>query len=254
MAYYLTIKRNNEYKKLDLSSLEEFERKSCFKNFAYSLEEIDCCTSSFDDEISFKEKLYEKGIIEFDDITRELSIRKTSKGDLYKVMYGIVYSGDSKYLDYDYLKMKILSLQNDKEFLKKLVSNYRNSYINNVAIAHIRNCLYSNYNEGLYESLCEFVFREIYSKPSNETGELKLKYKSLHDLGMFVCNYEYNRKLEERVTNSKIENNLRKKRLLELQKSILSSLEDKKENKSCKKRILKKKQIEGQISLFDEID
>ena len=36
--------------------------------------------------------------------------------------------------------------------------------------------------------LNEFIINEIYDKP-DENGELKLKYKSLHDLAMFVFNY-----------------------------------------------------------------
>ena len=45
-----------------------------------------------------------------------------------------------------------------------------------------------NFNIDIYKTLNEFVLREVYDKP-DENGELKIKYKSLHDLAMFIFNY-----------------------------------------------------------------
>ena len=251
MAYYLTINKNKDYKKIDISLLSEFERKSNFKNLSYSLEEIDLFTSKFEDEVSLKRELYKNDLIELDDITKELSIRMSNKGKLEKVMYGIVFREQRRYLDDEYLRKKILSLQNDKVFLEKLVARYRNSYCNNITIARVRNCLYSDFYDDLYSILSEFVFREIYSDLIKETGEVKLKYRSLHDLAMFVYNYVNNKKIEELGSSISTENNTKKKKLYELQKSILLSKSSQECKVNSKKKVLKKEQVEGQISLFD---
>ena len=60
MAYYIVIKNNKDYRKIDISSLKEFTRVSRFKNDCYSLEELDLFTSKFNDIIDLKEVLYEK--------------------------------------------------------------------------------------------------------------------------------------------------------------------------------------------------
>ena len=39
MAYYIVIKNNKDYRKIDISNLKEFTRISRFKNDCYSLEE-----------------------------------------------------------------------------------------------------------------------------------------------------------------------------------------------------------------------
>ena len=87
-----------------------------------------------------------------------------------------------------------------------------------------------------------------------ETGEVKLKYRSLHDLAMFVYNYVNNKKIEELGSSISTENNNKKKKLYELQKSILLSKSSQECKVNSKKKVLKKEQVEGQISLFDKID
>lgn len=254
MAYYLTIKRNNDYKLVDLSSLEEFTKLSKYKNGVFSLDEIDECTSKFCDEISLKKSLYENGLIEIGDITKELSIRMKNKEKLEKVRYGLVYSNMKKYLDINYLRSAILVLQNDREFLEKLVSNYRNSYSNAVTVAEITNYLFDNCNFriNIYNALNDFFINEIFSR-EKEAGEVKLKYKSLHDLAMFVYNYISN--IEKRMKNQSenLDNISKSKQLLQLQKDLI--IKDNKNNgnypiKKLTKKELEKTPIEGQISLF----
>lgn len=245
MAYILAYVKNNEFKKVDLSLLSQFKKISKFKDCSYSLEEIDICTSLFEDEISFKRALYEQGAIDFDDITKELSIRRKNKGKLEKVTYGLVYSKEGKYLDIYYLRMVMLSLKDDRDFLNKLVSRYRDSYCNNINIARIRNMLINcNIDDNLYDALNDFYTREIF-EIDRFTGEASIKYKPLHDLAMFVSNYVNNGK---KGKNDKEEKNKTKKMLLELQKELLVS----NKNTNYKKRVLKKGEVEGQISLFDE--
>jgi len=243
MAYYLTVSRNREYKKINILSISKFERTSKFKNESCSLEEIDNFTSLYDDEIILKKVLYENGLIDLDDIVRELSIRFPSNGTLKKVNYGVFYKNTKKYLDIDYLRNVLLSLSSDNEFLKKLVTRYRNSYCNNLTVNHIRNYLIYSDEIDINYYLGEFFLNEIFDK-DYKTGEAKLKYKSLHDLAMFVSNYI------DKMKNDKLNNDETydtKRRLLQLQKECISP----KETKYVKRKVLTKKQVEGQISLFD---
>lgn len=249
MAYYLTIHTNNDFKKIDLSLLERFKRLSNFKDSSMSLEEIDCCTSLFQDEVELKKELYINGLISFDDITKELSIRRLYRGKLEKVSYGLIYNDQKKYLDLDYLRSILLSLQNDREFLNKLVLKYRNSYSNAICVEQISHHLICGNNGGtnLYVVLNKFYQNEIF-KNNYETGEVTLKYKSLHDLAMFIYSYINSKKNDVLGISQSMQKNDMKKRLLELQKSIVLPGKVK-----VKKKALKRTEVEGQISLFDEL-
>lgn len=247
MAYYLTITKNNLHKTLDLTILDEFKKLTKLKNGSFSLEEIDECTSKFSDELEFKKTLYNKGIISLEDITREITIRNLYQGTLEKVTYGLVYKEQKKYFDCEYLRTKMQSLKSDKIFLEKLTSRYRNSYCNNLTVSNIRNCLSTGFDYDLYNLINEFIVREIYIT-NKENGEVSIKYKSLHDLAMFVYNYEKNKELEEKGISLSTETDLKKKKLLELGKELAQNQNTK--NK-VKKKTLKKEPIEGQLSLFD---
>jgi len=246
MAYYLTVCKNKEYKKIDISSISNFKRISNFKNASCSLEEIDNFTTCFEDEIALKNELYENGVIELDDITRELSIRFLTGGNLKKVNYGLIYQNKKKFLDIYYLRSVLLSLGNDNEFLKKLVSRYRNSYCNNLTINNIRNYLTCSDEMDINYYLDEFFLNEVFNK-DYKTGEAKIKYKSLHDLAMFVSNYIDKVNNEKYGRSENLVSIERSKQLLQLQKSLIKP----NEIKSGKKKVLTKKQVEGQISLFD---
>ena len=124
MAYYLTIKEKHDYKLLDISNMMEFKRISKFKAKSFCLEEIDIFTSSFPNEVIFKKILFENGIINLDDIPKEISIRRKNKEDMVKVMYDLVYDYNKKFLDEVYIRMKLLELQNDSIFLIKLLNHY----------------------------------------------------------------------------------------------------------------------------------
>lgn len=254
MAYYFVVeKKNNKLEKIDITSLEGFVKVSKFKNGGCSLNEIDEFTSLFKDECSLKKVLYENGLIELDDITRELSIRTVNNGNLVKVRFGLVYENVKKYLDYCYLRSVLLIFQNDRNFLEKLVFNYRNSYSNCGTIALIRDSLNYNYRIDMYNALNKFFKNEIFTE-EDEYGASSVKYKSLHDLAMFVYNYIHS------VDNKSMgitKDDERKKRMFELtglQKQLLSLGNVYFDGVSVKK--LTKKEIrnipvEGQISFFD---
>lgn len=236
MAYCLTIKNGNDYKLLDISMLDRFNRMSRFRNSnSYSLEEIDLFTSSFDNEISFREYLYNNGVITSDEITKDISIRMKKDGKLVKVDYGLVYSDNKKYLDIYYLRSSILKRACDYEFLNKLLARYRNSYSNNENIALIRNIMLGNNNLSMYKVLEEFIICEIYNKKYNKKindYEYCIKYKSLHDLAMFVDNYENKSNEIDR-------------------KNSLINLRDRLCPKPKVRRKTKNNDIEGQIYIFD---
>ena len=88
MAYYLTIRKNKEYSKLDISSLQEFKKESKFKDKnSYSLQEIDYFTSRFNNEIALKKILLSHGIISEEDIIKEIEIRYKNNNELVKVYF-----------------------------------------------------------------------------------------------------------------------------------------------------------------------
>ena len=227
MAYYIVIKNNKDYRKIDISSLKEFTRVSRFKNDCYSLEELDLFTSKFNDVIDLKKVLYENNLINNDEILSDISIRIKSNNKLVKVKYDMVYSNSVKFLDTMYLKSVICTLSNDKNYLNKLISYYRNSSCNNENIAKIRWILLGNSDEiDLYNVINDFIIKEIFKTDYN-TGEVALKYKSLHDLAMFTYNY-INKKEDK------------KEELLILQSELINKVKKKKRNK----------QIEGQMSFL----
>ena len=180
MAYYLTIKKNKEYSKLDISSLPEFKKISKFREkTSYSLEEIDYFTSCFSNEIVLKRALLQEGIIEECDVTKDIEIRYKDKDKLSKVRYDLVYKDAAKYFNVDFLRYFVLSKSSDRDFLNKLTSFYRNSYCNNENICRIRYILETK-NEHeftMQETLTSFVFNEVYAT-DYKTGNCSLKYKS----------------------------------------------------------------------------
>lgn len=246
MAYYLTIKNKNDYKLLDITSVEKFKRLSKFKNNSYSLEEIDLFISKFSNEIELKTTLFEEEIISLEDITKEISIRRKNKDELIKVMYDLVYSSNSKFLNEEYLRNILLTLQNDKDFLNKLLNHYRSNY-KQENLAKIRAILtgYRGNSINIYEALNSFFIEEIYDIDYN-TGLTKLKYKSLHDLAMFIDNYLKQRGKSQ--TDIDLNTLNRKRELEELQK-LLKTKENKKKPTPYV-RTKKKYNLDGQTSLF----
>lgn len=242
MAYYLTIRKNKEYSKLDISSLQEFKKESKFKDKnSYSLQEIDYFTSCFNNEIALKKILLSHGIISEEDIIKEIEIRYKNNNELVKVRYDLVYKEAAKYFDINFLRYFLLSKSKDYIFLNRLLSFYRNSYCNNENICRIRYILNTNseHEFTMNETLSNFLISEVYNN-NYRTGSCTLKYKSLHDLAMFCYNYELNEiRKELSLSNEEIEQNR------------IRSLNGLKKNKP-KKLLRKRKEIDGQLS-FDDL-
>jgi len=246
MAYYITIKENKGHKLLDVTSMHTFRRLSNFKNNLYNLEEIDLFTSQYPNELLLKKDLYNNGIITIEDITKDITIRMKNKQNLEKVRYGLIYSSIRRFIDPEYTRRYLLTLQNDKVFLNKLLDYYRNSY-KQESLRQINAILqgYSGTSINIYSALNMFFDDTIYSV-NVKTGEVKTKYKSLHDLIMFIYNYEQTKELsKEDIERYKDE---RKKELLELQESLLPKKE--KVDLKVKTRTKKKYNLDGQSSFF----
>ncbi len=249
MAYYLAVKNKDSYKTLDVSSLKEFSRISKYSGPAYHLREIDTLTTHFNDEVSFKKILISKGILTIDDILKDITIRIKRNQKLEKVRYGLFYSGQSKYLDELYLREILLSKQNDYDFLERLVSYYRNSYINNINISILSVIVKNKEGYKVKEILDDFYFREVY-RLNRSTGELELNYKAFHDLAMFIYTYIKIEKNKHLGITEIMEKEERKQKLIELRESILN-IPNNQTNKKKTRTLKKNEQIEGQISLFD---
>lgn len=242
MAYYLMISNKDEYKSIDITGLDTFNKTSKYIGAAYSLSEIDTFTMKYKDEIELKKDLYESGIIDIDEICKEITIRRKEKDKYIKVKYGLAYKERTKYFDQIYLRSTILSKQTDYEFIAKLSSYYRNSYVNSININILSFIAYNKINNEVDKVLNDFIERELY-RYDNTSGKYKLNYKSLHDLAMFVYNYDAYKAYETLGYNKSIITTEKKERLIDLKKSL---------TKTKTKKYIKNEDNFGQISLFDQ--
>ena len=241
MAYYLNIKEKQNFKLLDVTGMEEFRRVSKFKSNSYNLEEIDMFSSQFQDEFELKRKLYEGNVITIDDITKSIEIRRKYDGELEKVTYDLIYKYNKNFLDPQYLKHLFLTLQNDEIFIRKLLSRYRNKKDTEEQLFAIRAILngYTDTDLDIYNELNKFFINTLEDKNGN------IKYKSLHDLAVFIYNYLLAKTLGE--TNLSI---MKQTTKLELEK-LKESLTQVEEKVDLKVKTRKKKyDLEGQTSLF----
>lgn len=242
MAYYLTIKKKDAYIPINIEYLDCFTKLSKYKNGGCSLEEIDRCTMNYSNEYFFKEALYRAGLIELEDIARELTIRNKKNNSYELVRNGVPYSRAKNYFDICGLKFILLSKQKDNNFLEKLVSYYRNSYINNINVSNIKYCMEARKRELLNATLGEFYMREV-TKYDSATGEVKINYKYFHDLAMFIYNYDITLE-KEQLGITKEEEKIERKLTFEyFMKSLSEDLFE-------PKKKVKTKDLEGQISIF----
>lgn len=202
MAYYLTVtireKNKNTFKIFDLRNARGFIRSSTYSGNCYSLKEIDDFTSQFRNEDTLKISLNQDGIMNDKDILKVLAIRTKYKNEYKKVIYGLVYSDTKKYLNIDYLYSTILAEQDNFDFLKKLVSRYRNSFANSLNVGILQTIVttgdQTNHTTG--EVLDWFFVNEVYTW-DKQNKEYTINYRGLHDLAMFVINYYANKQIRD---------------------------------------------------------
>lgn len=247
MAYYLTVKEGINHKLLDITKLQEFKRISKFKENSYSLEEIDLFTTQFDSEIDLKTKLFQNNIITLEDLTKNIEIRMKYNGKLEKVTYDLFYKPNQKFLQIDYLEKIFLTLQDDKTFLKKILNRYIEKRDTKEQLLSIKAILdsikehgYNIYDDiNIYKELNDFFENTLYDRRG------KLKYKSLHDLAMFIYNY-----LVRKNLNSLEYQLMERNKKEELQK-LKESLTPKTEKVDLKIRVRKTKYtLDEQESFF----
>lgn len=208
MAYNLTIDSEKENRPIDLRKIEKFKRHSNLKNNLYTLEEIDLFTNQYKDEKELKLDLYERGLITSEEISNDITIRKKEYKKLIPIKNGIAYSNTSEYLSVENLRNIIGRKMNDKNFVNDFVNKYQSSYKGGEVISEFKGLLNSDEKSKIYMLIDEFLKIELYKK-DKKTNKIKLRYKSLHDMAMFISNWnEINKEIDKIDEYQKIKEDL----------------------------------------------
>ncbi len=243
--YYLTIKKRNNFKLLDITNMEGFTRLSRFKASIYSLQELDNFTSQFSSEAELKRALLDAKLIDVKDLTDPIAIATYWHGKVSLIEhYEPVYKSSKSYIDLGNLHLKINELKNNRAFLEALVSKYTYTY-GNEYIFQIRELL-KHYNPelNLDDAVNNFYIYQVYQ--INKEGKTVIRYKNLRDLGLFT--YAYVSTKGFTVPNTETKENLRQE-LISLKDEFTSS-----KGESHKVRVKKPDKnyiLDGQISFFD---
>jgi len=248
--YILSLdKGKGNFEEINWNKISEF---SSLDN--HLLNDVDIFTTSFKTVDDLKETLIKNGLINSDDYNRKLCIRYKGRGKTKKLGYGIAYIDDKRFLDEAYTTYYLESNAENLELLDKLCNHYRNSYIQGSNINAIRNYINSVRNnmeldyeaiDHVHSCLKDFVIREIYSYDAStytykvdKSGNPILKYKGLHDLGMFFA-YDKRKRLKSKLVNEDVK---------EVPK-VVKIIPEAKQKVKVKKR--KNEPIPGQLSFFD---
>ena len=188
------------------SSIIDLEKLTGIK----TLENLDALTSSFSGEEQFKLYLFRQGLISSEQLKQNLCIMYKYNGKIKKLP--ITYENMKKYLDPAYIKYNLQSLSNDIFFLEKLARHYSigsdkyNPQGVNVSVirTYISDVRKNNgntfYSKSLEIALNDMWNKAVFKSLNKETGEVKINYRGLRDLGLFQ--YKYDKSLEiENVNN-----------------------------------------------------
>lgn len=198
--YMLSIKRGNgNFEEIAWNKVEGFEHLN-----PHNLQDIDRFSTSFENEEKLKMALLYSGVISSKDFSKSLVVKYKNRGAYKSLMYGLPYKEDKRFFDEAYLSFYIKAKRKDAIFLEKLCNHYRNSHLQGSNIAYLRN--YVNFlrvggfieDERIFDNIIsDFIIRECFSYDSStytykkdKQGNPVYKYKALHDLAMFVANYE----------------------------------------------------------------
>ena len=282
MAYYFMIenRKKNEksnFEAIDISKSPAFLRFSNFNGNKYSLEDIDAFTIHFENEKELITHLFKGGIISMQDTRKPMSIRQKKHNEYRKVPYGFLYQKDIEYfMEPKKLISKIMDklYTGDYEFLQALGDRYENSKICGVTASEVKlyatDAKVNQYSEKylyaedenrdtLVARLVKLIIYDHYAGnkivyKKDKDGKYIVKSKGLHDLILFVNNYESKEKTNEKVSSKSEETTPSELTYYESLFEIDSKTEetDEHEESKCKKRVLTKdNQIEGQYNLFD---
>ena len=242
MAYYFMVeKKKGEYIPLDITNSKYFSRISNLKGKGATLQEIDIFTMMFSDLNELRESLLKEGILPYELYDKNLSTRILMKGKYNKVMYDFLYQKD---IDYVMDSNKLIRRINDKldsgdyRFVLECANNYlkyhecsstaadvrayANESIRIGGKSHYFDILDENGDNVLTRMTKLLVYNyNQYSSGKVEYDTTKIKYRNLHSLIAFVNNYDKKYNIVEE------------------------------KNDKPKTRI--KKQVEGQISIYELI-
>ena len=190
--------------------------KGIFENSkANDLESIDNFCMSFNNVEEIKLHLvnvakiqYNEGIINnIPDFKNDLNIRYINNKAIRTLSYGIPFTKDKKYFNYeDYLQNKIISLRHDPLFLSRLSARFNGSPFQSKNMALFNRMSYvfkstRKINNGddyeLIKTIDNFMKKQILKYDSktreykrDDRGNLLYSYRGLHDIAMFVKNYQ----------------------------------------------------------------
>lgn len=180
-----------------LGYVEKKEIKVVMENLK-QIEKIDEFTSSFKDEDTLKVYLYQKGLLKYEELKKNLKVVWTYSNETKKLP--IVYEDMKKYLDEFYLRAKYMMLSNNVDFLEKIARHYSiasekfnpqgvnvstiRRYISDVRVSG------RTFEDKYLSSALNDMFIKVITKLDTKTGELKDNYRGLRDLALFVYNYE----------------------------------------------------------------
>lgn len=200
--YKLGFYKKDNSKEIDLESIFNIKTQS-------SIQTIDEFTTNFNNEDELKYYLLSKGLINNKEYNSKISIIYRYNGKIQKLP--VIYKNQKGYItDEMLLKAKLNSLSNNIEFLEKLANHYSigNSRFNpqGLNVSDIRLYLSDvranggyTFNSRLLETALNDLFLKAISTLNKSTGELKINYRGLRDLVVFVSRFESkeNLKLEK---------------------------------------------------------
>lgn len=169
-------------------------------NTSNSLQTIDKFTMEFTNEEELNLYLLNKGLISSSDVGKPIRVAYNFNGKTNKLP--VTYSNMKKCVnDLLYLKATLKSHTTDIKFLEKLANHYSlgspkyNPQAVNVQdircyITDVR----SNGGKLFYSNLLDIAINDLFVKAvynlNNKTGELKINYRGVRDLVIFINRYD----------------------------------------------------------------
>lgn len=197
--YKIGIFSKKEGRVIDLDSIVKLK----------DLESLDKFTTTFEDETQFKIYLLNLGLINNEELNKNLNVMYKYNGKVKKIK--VFYDDMKKYLDFEYLRHELKKLSGNVEFLEKLANFYHNgstkfnkqgTNVNDIRIylSDVRRNGGETFNPEILQMLevaIDDLFRKaVFTLPDPKTGEVKDDYRGLRDLAYFIYKFE---KLQEEI-------------------------------------------------------
>lgn len=222
MAYYFMVQnKKGQFTPLNISKSPYFYLNRTYnKDCAYSLMEIDCFTTLFENEQQLRNHLLTTGILLPFDGGKELSIRIIKNGKYHKVYYDFLYQKDYQYLEQPNNLIKDIQVKKyDLNFLLSLANHYISNYQCKTTASDLRfyvsNSIQENtrskYLDLLDENSCDILTRlcKLLIYPSKEYYDYEkqcyltkfdttnVNYSNFHSLIAFKNHYELSHDLTD---------------------------------------------------------